>query len=145
RSYDTHAAPRPRGARVAAGNGSELAALLPVASRLADERFEQLHVLAGLRMPEDAEREAPVGRLDCLDRTVLRLRGDTQTVADSPEPLVVMRLHGSVVPEEPGETRPWLERDVVVGERARRVLVLLVADDVGKVLHEVAAAGDVED
>ena len=35
--------------------------------------------------------------------------------------------------------------DPVVGEDARRVLVPLVADDLGKVLDEVAAAGDVQD
>ena len=53
-------------------------------------------------------------------------------------------LHRRVVAEDLGEPRSLLERDVVVGERARRVLVLVVADHVGQMLDEVAAARDVQ-
>src|SRR5204862_7901702 len=99
-------------------SGSELTALVPVAHRLADERLEQLHVLARLGVPEDAERKAPVDCLHGLDRTVLCLGCDPQAVADSPEPLVMVRLHGSVVAEEPGEARSGLDGNVVIDARA---------------------------
>ena len=40
---------------------------------------------------------------------------------------------------------PRLDRDVVVGEDARGLLVPLAADDLRQVLDEVAAPGDVQD
>ena len=43
-------------------------------------------------MPEDAEREAPRGVLDRLDRPVFRVRGLDKTLAEPIEALVVMRL-----------------------------------------------------
>ena len=50
-----------------------------------------------------------------------------------------------MVAEERSETCAALERDVVIGVLARRVLVLVVPDDVREVLDEVAAEADVED
>ena len=47
--------------------------------------------------------------------------------------------------EELAQPRVRLDVDVMVAEDARCVLVLLVAHDLGQVLDEIAAAGDVED
>ena len=61
-----------------------------------------------------------------------------------PVALVVMRLDRRALAEELAELRRRLDAHVVVGEDARRVLVPLVADDLGQVLDEVAAARDVQ-
>src|ERR1700741_4856281 len=46
------------------------------------DRIEQLRVGAGLRMPEHAEREPPLGILQALDRAVVGPRDLAQTFAD---------------------------------------------------------------
>ena len=56
----------------------------------------------------------------------------------------MMRLDRGALTEQRAEPRSLLDLDLVVGEDARRLLVLLVADDLGQVLDEVAAAGDVQ-
>src|SRR5438132_3778664 len=94
-------------------------------------------------MPEDAERKAPRGILDRLDRAVLRVRGDTQTLADATQALVMVRLHGRAAAEHRCEARSLLERDLVIRVRPRRVPVLLVAHNLGEMLDEVAASGDI--
>src|SRR2546421_178150 len=95
-------------------------------------------------MPEDADREPPIRRLDRLDRPVVRVRGHAQPLADATEPLMVVRLDGRTLTEEIRDARPLLGNDVVVAERAGDVLVLRVADDLRKMLDEVAAARDVQ-
>ena len=129
-------------AAVAAGLG--LALRLPVRPRLVDERAEEGRVLAFLRVPEHADGEALVRILDRLERPVVGPRRLDEPVADRPEALVVVRLDRGALAEQRAEPRPLLHVDLVIGEDARRVLVLLVADDVRQVLDEVAAARDVQ-
>src|ERR687885_766776 len=83
-----------------------------------DERLEELHVLARLRMPEDAEREAPIRRLHGLDRPVLGVRRDPEALAEPAEALVVVGLHRRAIAEQRLQPRPALDRHVVVGEGA---------------------------
>src|SRR5437667_5662688 len=118
--------------------------LLATPGGFPDERLEELHVLARLRMPEDAESKAPIRGLDRLDRPVHSVCGDSQPLADPAEALVVMRLDRRAVAEQRFQLRSRLERHVVVSEGARRVLVLLVADDLREVLDEIPAARDVQ-
>src|SRR5581483_11055286 len=79
------------------------AAALSLATRLGDERLEERAVLARLRVPEDADREAPLGILERLDRAVVRPRGRPQPVADPPQPLVVVRLDRRPLAEQLAE------------------------------------------
>src|SRR5438045_8776764 len=58
---------------------------------------------------------------------------------------MVVRLHSQARAEERGKPRSLLERDVMVGECARSVLVPLASNDLRKMLHEVTAARDVQD
>src|SRR3954469_7465244 len=95
-------------------------------------------------MPEDTHREAAAGILDGLPRSVLGMRGNAKALPDPPNSLVMMRLHRCMVAEQRPEPRAGLNGHVMIRERAGRVLVLLVADDVRKMLHEVAAARDVQ-
>ena len=111
-----------------------------VRARLGDERGEEPAVLAGLRMPEDADGEAPL-----RSSTASGVPSSARAVTRSPSPscaeaLMVVRLHRQRAPAEQrarGAIR--LDLDLVVGEDARRVLVPLVADDLRQVLDEVAA------
>src|SRR5438067_2908978 len=131
-----------RSAARAVGLGRPLAA---VPARLLDESLEQALVFARLGMPEDAQREAPRGVFQRFERAVVRARGLAQAFAEPAQALVVVRLHRRVVAEQGGEARPGLERDVVIRVGAGRVLVLVVADDLGQVLHQVPAEPDVQD
>src|SRR5437868_13294375 len=115
-----------------------------VRARLGDELLVELLVFARLRMPEDAEGEAPRRILDRLDGAVLGDRGHAQPLSEAPEALVVVRLDRCALAEQLPEPASRLERDVVIREDTRRVLVLLVADDVREVLDEVAAERDVQ-
>src|SRR6187551_717747 len=124
-------------------NASSGAAVLAVVPRFGDERLEEPQVLAGLGVPEDAEGEATRGVLEPLERAVFRVRRLAQALAEPAEPLVVVRLHRRVVAEQRRQPAFGDELHVVVGVRARGVLVLVVADDVGQVLDEIAAEGDV--
>src|SRR5215211_9426165 len=117
---------------------------LAVGSRLVDEASEESEVLARLGMPEDADGEAPRRILERLDGAVVGAGRREETLAESVEPLMVVRLHGGPVAEERRDLRPGLDVDLVVGEHARRVLVVLVADLIRKVLEEIAAPGDVQ-
>ena len=63
----------------------------------------------------------------------------TTPLAQPAEALVVVRLDGPVA-QERRQSRALAHVDLVVGEDARRVLVLLVPHDLGQVLDEVAAA-----
>src|SRR5436190_6116574 len=116
---------------------------LAVGPRLVDKRFEEPQILGFLRMPENAEREAPLGVFDRLERAVLGPRRFAETRTKPAEPLVVMRLHGRAFAEKVREARARLEVDVVVCELAGRVFVLLVSHDFRQVLDEIAAESDV--
>src|SRR5437867_405119 len=113
---------------------------------LVDERLEQALVLAGLGMPENTERE-PSGRvLERLERPVLGPGGLDQAVADAPDTLVVARVDsGLPSTEHCGQLRPLLDLDRMQREHAADLPVLRVADGVGEVLDEIAAAHDVEE
>src|SRR2546430_1163 len=89
------------------------------------------NAFVGLPTPEDAGGE-PRGRIrERLDRPVVGVRRDAQALAEPAEALVVMRLYRrAVAAEQLTEAGAVVDLDVVVGPRARRVLVLLVADDV---------------
>src|SRR5436190_20019697 len=95
-------------------------------------------------MPEDADGEAPVWILDRFDRSVLGVRRDTEALSNPPDSLMMVRLHRCTVSEQRPEPRSVLQRHVVVRERAGRVLVLLVTDDLREVLHEISPARDVQ-
>src|SRR4051794_5354631 len=121
-----------------------LGALGAVLAALFDEGLEQALVLADLGVPEDAQREAALRVLERLERAVVRPCRLAEAPAELPEALVVVRLDRRVVAEQRLEPRARLERHVVVGVLTRRVLVLVVADEVGKMLDEVAAEADVQ-
>jgi hypothetical protein len=72
------------------------------------------------------------------------LRRDAETLAEPADALMVMRLHRRTAAEQPSEPRASLDGHVVIRERARRVVVRLVAEDVGKMLDEIAATRDVQ-
>src|SRR5207245_4509024 len=122
--------------------GSSVAGLTTctVLARLLDERLEQRRVLTGLGVPEDADREPLRRVLERLDRPVLGARRLAQAGADAPEALMMVRLHRHTVADERAEPRRRVDLDVVIGEDTGHVLVLLVADDVRHVLHDIAAA-----
>ena len=119
-------------------------ALLAVARGLLDERLEERGVLALLGVPEDAEREAPGRILERLDRAVVGAGGLAQALAEAAVALVVVALDRRVLAERRAAAVLREDVDVVVGEDARRLLVPLVADDLGEVLDEVAAQRDVQ-
>ena len=77
-------------------------------ARLRNERVEELHVLAGLGMPEHAESEAPLRILERLDRAVVGPRRLAEPLADAAEALVVCDFTGARSPS----TEP--RRDAVV-------------------------------
>src|SRR5215218_10061752 len=85
---------------------------------LLDEGREECVVLALLRMPEDAEREAVRRILDRLDRPVLGPGALAEPLPDPPEALVVRRLHRSPVAEDRPEARIGLDPHAVVRHRA---------------------------
>src|SRR6266496_4283797 len=126
--------------------GSSVAGLTTctVRLRLSHELLEQPPVVAGFGMPEDADREAAGRIFDRLDGAVVRPRRFRQAFAEPPEALVVMRFDRRALAEKRADAAGAFEPDVVVGERAGRVLVPLVADDVRQVLDEVAAQCHVE-
>src|SRR5688572_12986992 len=95
-------------------------------------------------MPEHAEREAAGRVFDRLDRPVLRPGSFGEPLAEAAVALMVVALDRRALAEQPLEAAAGLERDLVVAEDAGRVLVLLVADDLGEMLDDVAAAGDVQ-
>src|SRR4051812_46612975 len=116
-----------------------------VLARLLDEAAEEAEVLAGLGVPEDADDEAAVLGLEPFDRAVVRPREGHEALAEPAGPLVVVGLDLAALAEQRGGARAGREAHLVVPEDAGVELVLLVADDVGEVLHEVAAARDVQD
>ena len=71
-----------RGAPLRLLHDGARAASSPVVGGLGDERLEEPCVLAGLGMPEHADREAPAGGLERLDVPVLVARGRAQPVAE---------------------------------------------------------------
>src|SRR3954447_17079246 len=96
-------------------------------------------------MPEDADREPPLGILDRLDGAVVGPRHLAQAVADPPEGLMVVRLHvRGLGAHERTELRRLVDPYIMVRELPYDRAVLLVPDRVGQVLHEVSAAGDVQ-
>ena len=94
-------------------------------------------------MPEHSDGE-PLRRVfERLERAVVGPRRLDQALADGPKPWWWCDFTGARSPSSGrGGCRPHV--DLVVGEDRRRLLVFLVADDLGQVLHEVAAAGDVQ-
>src|SRR5205807_4868148 len=115
------------------------ALVLSICARLRDERLEELPVLAGFRMPEDAEREAPSGVLDSLDRPVVRPGDLAQAFPHAAETLMMRRLHGSTVADHGTKLRVVVDPNGMLGEHPSDLAMRLVADEVGEVLHEVAA------
>src|SRR2546423_9563795 len=100
-------------------------------ARLGDERLEQLRVVPGLGMPEHAQRQAPRGILERLDRAVVRPRPLAQAGPDGPEALMVMRLDRHASAEQRAEPRAVLDAHRMLREDALHVPVSLVADDFG--------------
>src|SRR3954468_3037547 len=95
-------------------------------------------------MPQNPEREAPVGILERLDRPVVGPRDLAQATADRADALVVARHHRCLIAEQTAELRALLDPHRMLGEGSRRLPVLLVADHLGEVLHEIAAPRDVQ-
>ena len=102
-----------------------------VGSGLLDEGREERVVLALLRVPEHAEREAVRRILDRLDRPVLGPGALAQPVADPTEALVVRRLHRRAVAEDRAEPRIALDPHLVVRHHALLMPMAVVADDLG--------------
>ena len=137
------------------------ARLLELGDRLLGRRVNDLHghasalpstsssksrgVLACFGVPEDADREpAAMDPRRASSVPSSAHRDLAQARAEPTEALVVVRLDRRAIAEDRAEPAVALEANVVVGERPGRVLVLLVADDVGQVLNEIAAERDVE-
>src|ERR671936_443450 len=131
------------GLRTAKDNAGS--APLAVGAGRGHEPLEECCVLALLRVPEDAEREALRGVIDTLECAVVGPRRLAQALAEPAEALVVVRLHRRALADEGTQPAFRVDADSVVREDAERLAVLLVADDLRQVLDEVAAAGDVED
>src|SRR6185437_1983896 len=74
-----------------AGRSEDLgAALGAVLAGLLDEGLEQALVLVDLGVPEDAQREAPLGVLERLERAVVRACGLAEALAELAKALVVV-------------------------------------------------------
>ena len=93
-------------------------------------------------MPEHADDERLSRILEPLDRAVVGPRDLAQPFADPPDALVVVRLHRRRATCADAGGR--IDAHRVLGERAVDLAVLLVPDDLGQVLDEVAAARDVQ-
>src|SRR5271154_7482609 len=96
-------------------------------------------------MPEDSDREGLRRRPERLDGAVVRLCGHAQPVSEPAKTLMVVRLDRRRRAEHREEPLVLDDLDVVVCEDTGRLLVLLVADDVGEVLPEITAECDVQD
>ena len=92
-------------------------------------------------MPQDADEERLPGVLHGLDDSVLGPGDLAQAVAEPAETLVMVRLDRAA---DLAEARVRGNADAVLRELAGDGAVLLVPDDVGEVLNEVAAAHDVQ-
>src|SRR2546423_14044641 len=92
-------------------------------------------------MPQDADDERLVGILDPLDGAVLGPGDLTEACADSIDALVMMR-HDSAATL--ADARRGIDADRVLRELPEYLAVLLVPHDLGQVLDDVAAPGDVE-
>src|SRR3954470_12026444 len=117
-----------------------------------DERGEQRRLLLpidqALGVPLYAHDEAAVHRFEGLDGAVPGPRRHGQALAEVVDGLVVERVHVRVAAaEDRGEAAAGRDRDVVdrLARRAGLAVRDAVADDVGKVLVQRAAAGDVEE
>src|SRR5437899_6675038 len=95
-------------------------------------------------MPEHANSEAMLRILEPFDSSVLRPRDLAQPFADPHDALVMARLRRRAVAEQRSELRPELDPHGMIREGALHLAMLLVADDLRQVLHEVAAAGNVQ-
>src|SRR2546421_1878715 len=96
-------------------------------------------------MPEHAGGDPPRRILDRLQRSVLGPGRLGEALPQPAEALMVVALHRRTVAEDSLHPAAGFQLDVVIAEGARRVLVLLVTDDVRQVLNEVAAESDVQD
>ena len=96
-------------------------------------------------MPEDGDGEALVRVLEALERAVRGPRGLDEPLPHAADALVVARLHAVVaLTEDRGEPRAVLDVDRVLGEGAEPLAMALVAERLGQVLDEIAAAEDVQ-
>ena len=97
-------------------------------------------------MPEHAEHERAGRVLYRFYRLILRPAGHDQSFPDLPYTLVVVRLDRSPLrPGGPGGEGVGREQDLVVGEGAGGMAVVLVAEHLGEVLLQAATVGDVQD
>jgi hypothetical protein len=96
-------------------------------------------------MPENAHSESPTRVFDRLNRAVLGPGRLAKLAAEPPERLMVMGFHGRTLAEDGSNSTARIDPDVVIGELTRRVQVAVVPDNLGQVLHEVAAECDVQD
>src|SRR5256885_1616088 len=92
-------------------------------------------------MPQDADDERLVGILDPLDGAVLGPGDLTEAFADSIDALVVMRHDRAA---NLADARRGIDANRVLRELPEYLAVLLVPHDLGQVLDDVAAPGDVE-
>src|SRR6266508_361809 len=111
---------------------------------LPHELLKEPRIVAGFGMPEHTHREAARRIFDRLQSAVVGPGHLGQALTEPAEALVMVRLDRHTLAEKRADATAALQPDVVVGKRAGRVLVLLVADHVGQVLNEVAAERHVE-
>src|ERR1700730_1301551 len=115
--------------------------------RRRDERAEEPRVIALLRMPLHAHEElALCGGLDRLDDPVVGPGHRGEAGPDQVNRLVMVRryLEELAAREDRGDDRAARDAHLVRAEPAGGAAVLLVASQVGNVLVQGAAAGDVE-
>ena len=140
----------PRVPACAGDRGDLLLGQAASARERASSTSESITTLVGIRlgMPLHAQRVARAGQLDRLGQVVLRRpAGHLQAVADPVDRLVVvgLRRDANTAGRARGE-RSGDEADVVVAAKVPGIApVVLVADELGDVLVQRAAAGHVED
>ena len=110
-----------------------------------DERLEERCVLALLGVPEHADAQiASTGSSSASSVPSSAHADSTSPSPTVPNPWWWCDLTGARSPSSVPSAAAVLHLDLVVGEHPGRVLVLLVADDLGQVLDEIAAARDVQ-
>src|SRR5207244_1608456 len=109
---------RPAAPRSPGSGRRSPATFVSICARFGDERLEEPLILGRFRMPEDTEREALPGILDCLHRAVVGPGRLAQPAADAAGTLVMVRLDRRVPAEHRPEPRAVVDRDAVLGERA---------------------------
>ena len=118
---------------------------LRVPPGLLHQRAEERVVLALLGMPETPTAKRLAGSSSASIVPSSAQPTSRRSAPIAPRPWWWWDLTVERLAQQRADAAVGVERDRVVGELARRLLVPLVAHDLGQMLDEVAAADDVED